>query len=84
MGTTNPITPTEVTVGEETVSLKRAGQSTVVMANILGRSVDQDTGVQTLWLDRIVHTATEQFYGWHVSGAISTVLRQKQVQGSNA
>jgi hypothetical protein len=84
MGTTNPIMPTEVTVGEETVSLKRAGQSTVVMAKILGRSLDKETGVQTLWLDRIAHTAAEQFYGWQVGGAISTVLRQKQVQGSNA
>ncbi len=84
MGTTNPILPTEVTVGEETVSLKRAGQSTVVMAKILGRSVDKDSGAQTLWLDRIVHKAGEQFYGWHVNGAISTVLQQKQVQGSNA
>lgn len=84
MGLINPIMPTEVTVGEQTVSIKRAGQSTVVMAKILGRSVDKDSGVQTLWLDRIVHKASEQFYGWHANGAISTVLRQKLDQGSNA
>ncbi len=84
MGTINLSVPTEVTVGEGTVSLKRAGQSTVVMANILGRSIDEESGVQKLWLDRLVHRETEQFFGWHVTGAISTVLQQKQVQGSNA
>jgi len=84
MGNVNAILPTEVTVGEETVSLKRPGQSTIVMANILGRKTDLEAGVMTLWLDRIVHKTTEQFYGWSATGAISTVLSKKVVEGDRA
>lgn len=83
MGNANAILPTEVTVGEETVSLKRPGQSTIVMANILGRKTDEEAGVMTLWLDRIVHKTAEQFYGWIATGAISTVLSKKIVEGAN-
>lgn len=83
MGTANAVLATEVTVGDATVSLKRAGQSTVVIANILGRKTDQETGAQTLWLDRLVHKMTEEFYGWNAGGAISTVLSQK-TSGRNA
>lgn len=76
MGTANAVLPTEVTVGDATVSLKRAGQSTVVIAKILGRKTDMETGAQGLWLDRLVHKTGEQFYGWDAGGAISTVLSQ--------
>jgi hypothetical protein len=67
-------TDTKVTVGEKTVTLKRDGQSDLVIANILGRKRNPADGVETLWLDRLVHTDKEGFVGWYASGAISTVL----------
>lgn len=63
---------TTVTVGEETVALKRSGQSAVVVAQILGRSRKDD--METIWLDRLVHEDDEEFVGCSASGAISTVL----------
>lgn len=67
-------TATKVTVGEGTVTLKRDGQSDLVIAAILGRKRDPAEGLETLWLDRLVHTDKEEFVGWSATGAISTVL----------
>lgn len=70
-------TGTTVKVGDESVSLKREGRSTLVFAKILGRRKDPHDGTETLWLDRLVHTNGETFIGWQASGAISTVLQQE-------
>lgn len=67
---------TAVKVGDDSVSLKRDGRSTLVLAKILGRRKDPHNGTETLWLDRLVHTNGETFVGWQASGAISTILQQ--------
>lgn len=70
-------TGTTVKVGDDSISLKRDGRSTLVFAKILGRKKDPHNGTETLWLDRLVHTNGETFIGWQASGAISTVLEQE-------
>lgn len=51
----------------------RTGRSSPTLARVLGR--EHSNGVETVWLDRLVHHASESsFEGWDVSGAISTVL----------
>jgi hypothetical protein len=67
---------TKVTVGDTTVTLKKKGQSTLVMSNILGRLTDEANNLETIWLDALVHADKEEFAGWHASGAISTILRR--------
>ena len=67
--------PTVVSAGEEAVVFKRPGQSTVVVASVLGRS--NKAGLETIWLDRLVHEESESFDGWSASGAISTVLTKE-------
>lgn len=63
---------TEVTIGEETVAFKRSGQTSTVVAMILGRS--RKGSIETIWLDRLVHEDDEEFVGCLATGAISTVL----------
>jgi len=65
-------TATEVTIGQDTVAFKRSGQTSVVIAKILGRS--RKRNAETIWLDRLVHEDDEEFVGCSASGAISTVL----------
>ncbi|WP_293195991.1 hypothetical protein [Ottowia sp.] len=72
-------TATKVTLGDGTVTLKRDGQSDLVIATIVGRKRDAGQGIETIWLDRLVHTDKEEFVGWSASGAISTVLQQRLV-----
>ena len=67
-------TATKVNVGEGMVSLKRDGQSDLVIAKILGRRTNEEEDCEILWLDRLVHTDGEEFVGFNASGAISTVL----------
>lgn len=67
---------TRVTVGESTVTMKKKGQSALVMANILGRTVDEAKNLETIWLDALVHSDNEEFAGWQANGAISTILRR--------
>ncbi|MBK6616497.1 MAG: hypothetical protein IPG27_21235 [Ottowia sp.] len=68
-----------MTLGDGTVTLKRDGQSDLVIATIVGRKRDAGQGIETIWLDRLVHTDKEEFVGWSASGAISTVLQQRLV-----
>ena len=84
MANMNAVLPTEVTVGETTVSFKRTGQTSIVLAHILGVRTDPESGAKTLWLDRLVHKDGEKHYGWTASGAISTVLRQVLAQPAQA
>lgn len=67
----------DVSVGDGVVVLKREGQSSSVIAGILGMDRDEAGEIETIWLDRLVHKVGEnQFVGWKVSGAVSTVLRR--------
>lgn len=69
----------EVRVGDTSVTIKRPGQSTVMVANILGRTRDSAGQDQVIWLDRPVHIGrgARDFIGWYATGAISTVLTRK-------
>lgn len=69
-----------VSVGEESVAVKRVGQSEPVVADILGTELLAD-GRRHLVLDRLVHKAKEHsFEGWHVSGAVVTELTEASAQ----
>lgn len=73
----------EVRIGETSVTIKRTGNSHVMVANILGRTKDSAGRDQVLWLDRPVHVGrgSADFIGWRASGAISTVLTRKVDEG---
>lgn len=63
-----------IVVGETTVTLKRPGNTNLVVANILGRETTEG-GKLRLWLDRLIHSPFErEFAGWEVNGAVSSVL----------
>ncbi len=79
MSSVKKIDPIEVVIGDGSVSLKRPGQSTVVLAKVLGSKADAEGTPQILWLDRIVHLDSDEFVGWKASGAISTVLTKERV-----
>lgn len=67
----------EVTLSESTAVIRRSGQSTPVIAGILGVEKNAAGVVKTVWLDRLVHGIGEdRFDGWAVSGAVSTILRR--------
>lgn len=65
-----------VTLGEGVVVMKKAGQSRPIIANILGDERDVNGNTTKVWLDRFVHRPNWEFVGWHVSGAVSTVLER--------
>ncbi len=79
MSSMKKIDPIEVVIGDGSVSLKRPGQSTVVLAKVLGSKLDAEGTPQILWLDRIVHLDSDEFVGWKASGAISTVMTREKV-----
>ena len=69
----------EVTFGDQAASIRRSGSSAVVVAGILGKEVDPETGKATVWLDRLVHRIGECTMRtgstvWSATGAISSVL----------
>lgn len=72
----------DITFGEQSVVLRRSGNSHAVVANVLGSDEDTVTGAKTVWLDRKVHRVGESRFVesgviWAVSGAISTVLKKQ-------
>jgi hypothetical protein len=67
--------PTRLAIGDDTVTIKRQGTTTAVVANILGRQIDVQS--ETLWLDRMCHRPDELFEGWQATGAISTILHRQ-------
>ncbi len=64
----------KVSLGEHEAAFTVKGRSTTMLANILGREVTEE-GVETVWLDRLVHRPEEDYNdGWCGRGALSTVL----------
>lgn len=63
-----------VTVGAQSVTLRRKGESSLRVANILGREV-QD-GQELIYLDRLVVPPGDISLGneWSASGCVSTIL----------
>lgn len=65
----------EVLIGDGVVTVRRKGRLSTVACE-LGRQENHPTpGLQTLWLDRVVHENYEDTLGGHrVSGAVVTEL----------
>ncbi|ODU53079.1 MAG: hypothetical protein ABS98_01900 [Lysobacteraceae bacterium SCN 69-48] len=66
--------PATVTIGDTHVTLKRWGQSAVIVAAILGR--EETTGQSVIWLDRVIHIGREESFSddWEAEGAVVTRL----------
>lgn len=68
-----PTSETTVTIGDGVVTIARSGQSKVVIANILGTTIEHDN--DCWYLDRLIHAPHESELGpYNVRGAISSVL----------
>ena len=65
----------EIVFGDGVAVIKRRGISHSTVANVLGAESDPVSRISRVWLDRVVHNTNDATLdGWHVSGAISTVL----------
>ena len=62
-------------IGEGVAVIRREGSTTPIVANILGREVGDQN--ETIYMDRLVHSAFEDWQDWTVDGAISTILTRK-------
>lgn len=74
--------PPTIALGEGCVVLSRLGYSRKVIANVLGTETNPDTGLRTMWLDRMIHRSDEAVVAqgekkWSTSGAISTILSEQ-------
>lgn len=66
----------EVTLGDGVVTIKRKGTSSLIVANILGKIVEDKT--ESIFLDRLVHDSHETELGsFAVSGAVSSILKKQ-------
>jgi hypothetical protein len=75
-----PVLPT-VSVGSDSVVIRRSGQSSPVIAGILGQFTDDNGDVTRVVLDRVVHRLKEsEFEGWLVSGAVVTELHRRAAE----
>ncbi|MBB4517435.1 hypothetical protein [Paraburkholderia fungorum] len=75
-----PVLPT-VSVGSDSVVIRRSGQSSPVIAGILGQFTDDKGDVTRVVLDRVVHRLKEsEFEGWRVCGAVVTELHRKAAE----
>jgi len=62
-----------IAIGEGVATVKRRGTRGTAVAKILG-TVEAD-GVEVICLDRLVHDIHEsELDGWHVAGAVTTLL----------
>lgn len=67
--------PSTLVVTDSDVIARTSSRSDARVAKVLGREVRE--GIETIWLDRLLHEPYEAFEGWVVGGAISTVLRRQ-------
>jgi hypothetical protein len=68
----------EIVFGDGVAVIKRRGISHSTVANVLGAESDPASRISRVWLDRVVHNTNDATLdGWHVSGAISTVLTRR-------
>lgn len=75
-----PVLPT-VSVGSDSVVIRRSGQSSPIIACILGQFMDDKGEVTRVVLDRVVHRLMEsEFEGWRVSGAVVTELHRQTAE----
>jgi len=67
--------PSTLVVTDSDAIARASTRSDARVAKVLGREVRE--GIETIWLDRLLHEPNEEFEGWVVGGAISTVLRRQ-------
>ena len=61
-----------VILGDGVVTVKADGRSAPDVAQVLGREVQ--CGVETVYLDRLLHRPGQDWGEWTATGAISTIL----------
>ena len=65
-----------VVIGDKSISITRNGNRSHTVANILAIENNKE-GKKVVYLDRLVHRVGEDnFCGWIVSGAISSILTE--------
>jgi len=69
-----------VSIGDGLVTIMRRGQTSTIVAEILGVKKNDQGEIVQVWLDRLVHRPqdTEKFIGWHVSGTVSSILTREE------
>ena len=82
---TRPNSQLDISIGEHDVVVRTRGRHSYETARILGREHDQATGVERIWLDRVVAPyGADLNDGWSVEGAVSSILvRQFTAETSN-
>lgn len=65
-----------VSIGDGVVSLRSPTSSTVILARILGIEFSP---LRVIYLDRKIHDASISAFGWEMTGAITTILREQSV-----
>jgi len=75
----------EIRVGSGVLSIRRKGNSDVTTARILGFELADDGETVSLWLDRLLHTMSEDKIGdeadpWRVDGSFVSVLSKRLSQ----
>lgn len=66
-----------VTLGDGVVTVKADGRSALDVAQVLGRETEE--GVETVYLDRLLHRPGQDWGEWSARGAISTILSRSRV-----
>ena len=66
--------PSTLIVTDEMAIAHTPSRSYPRIAKVLGRDIV--AGVETIWLDRLIQEPDEEFEGWSVCGAISSIVRR--------
>lgn len=69
-------------VGEGVAVVRREGSSVPIVANILG--VEVKDGIETVYLDRLVHNGFQDWQDWIAAGAVSTILSRESPIGASS
>jgi len=72
------LTRFNVAFGEGVAVVRRAGSTSVIVCNVLGREISS-AGAENVYLDRLVHGSrgSEDWGDFDASGAVSTILTRK-------
>jgi len=71
-----------VTLGEGVAVVRRQGRTDPIVAGVLG--IERTEGVETVYLDRVVHGAGQDWQEWDAAGAVSTILSRPMVEAEQA
>jgi hypothetical protein len=66
--------PSTLIITEDVAIAHTSTRSAPRIAKVLGREIR--SGVEVVWLDRLIQQPCEEFDGWSVAGAISSVCQR--------